>query len=78
MLISSILLSLSFIRSAICLASSSGDFLLILDKTIATFVEISPVNFAGGISTLIPDKLSGNSNKLFLWADLIIFSIFNK
>ena len=78
MLISSILLSLSFIKSAICLASSIGGFLLILDKTIATFVEMSPLNFAGGISTLIPDKLSGNSNKLSLWADLITFSIFNK
>ena len=34
-------------------------FYLILIRTIATFVEISQSNLAGGISTLIPFKVSG-------------------
>ena len=39
----------------------NGDFLLIFDNTIDTFVEISQSKFDGGISTLIPFKDSGNS-----------------
>lgn len=55
----SINLSLSFNIGASCSASSIGGLLLILDKTIATFVEMSQLNFCGGISAFIPLKLSG-------------------
>ena len=55
----SINLSLSCIIGASCSASSMGDLLLILDKTIATLVEMSQLNFGGGISAFIPLKLSG-------------------
>ena len=45
-------------------AISNGDLLLALDKTKATFVDISQLNFSGGISTFIPVKFSGSFNKL--------------
>ena len=54
------------------------DFLAIETKFLSDKNYEIKLNFAGGISTFMPDKLSGNSNKLSLWADLIIFSIFNK
>ena len=54
MVIVSINLSLSFIIGASCSASSMGYLLLILDKTIATLVEMSQLNFGGGISVFIP------------------------
>ena len=57
-------LSFFFNNPEIISASSIGGFLLIFDKTIATLVDTSPLNLAGGISTFIPDKFSGNSNKL--------------
>ena len=47
-------------------AKSVGDFLFILDKTIATLVEISLLNFEGGISTVIASNLSGKIKLLFL------------
>ena len=58
----SISLSLFLISGASFSASSSGEVLLIFDKTIATFVEMSQSNFGGGISALIPLKLSGISS----------------
>ena len=41
-------------------AKSDGDLLLILERTIATLVEISLSNFEGGISAVIPLSESGN------------------
>ena len=51
--------SFFLIISAKISANSIGVFLLIFDKTIATLVEISQLNFSGGISALIPSNLSG-------------------
>ena len=40
-------------------AISRGGNLFGFDNIIATFVEISPSNFCGGISTFIPSNLLG-------------------
>ena len=55
------------------LAKSVGDFLFTLDKTIATLVEISLLNFEGGISAVIPSSLSGKIKSPFLDKSNIIF-----
>ena len=60
------------------LAISIGDLLLGFDKTIATLVEISELNFAGGISTLIEFKFSGKFIIPFLFAVLIILIILSR
>ena len=60
------------------LAKSIGDFLLIFDKNIATFVEISQSKLAGGISTLIPFKDSGKTINLSLFSFLININILSK
>ena len=44
---------------SIFFANSIGLILLILDKIIATFVEISESNCSGGMSTFIEFKSSG-------------------
>ena len=44
----------------------------------ATFVDMSQLNLAGGISTFIPDKFSGSTNKLSLFADFINFIILSR
>ena len=54
--------SLFLIIKDICSAKSIGDFLFNFESTIATLVEISQSNFAGGISALIPLNVSGISN----------------
>ena len=59
-------------------AISKGDLLLIFDNTIDTFVEISHSKFCGGISTLIPFRLSGNSIKPLLFRSLIRLIIFSR
>ena len=51
--------SLFFKDNEIFSARSSGDFLFIFERTIATLVEISQSNLAGGISALIPFNVSG-------------------
>ena len=43
-----------------------GDFLFNFDKTIATFVEMSLLNFGGGISAVIPSSFSGKIKSPFL------------
>ena len=60
--ISSIKLSLSLIALAKVAAKSVGVLLFAFDKTIATFVEISLLNFEGGTSVVMPSKLSGKIN----------------
>ena len=49
----SILVSFFFKLLSIILANSNGLVLFSLDKTIATFVEMSESNCSGGISTFI-------------------------
>ena len=44
---------------------SNGDLLLILERTIATLVEISLSNFEGGISAVIPLSESGKIKSPF-------------
>ena len=56
---SSIYSSKDFIFSDKILAKSKGDLLFILERTIATFVDMSQLNFSGGISALIPSKDEG-------------------
>ena len=70
--------SLSLIIKAKVSAKSNGFFLFILDKTIATFVEISQLNLIGGISVLIPSKLSGKVILSFLDKSNKIFFILSK
>ena len=59
-------------------ANSKGGFLFIFDKTIATFVEMSQLNFSGGISVFIPSKLSGKIILPFFDKSKIIFFILSK
>ena len=59
-------------------AKSNGDLLLGLERTIATLVDISQLNFSGGISTFIPDKFSGSSNILFSFAFFINSKILSR
>ena len=68
--ISSISLSLFFINLINSSAIIKGLFLLLLDKTIATFEDMSHLKLAGGISTFIPSRLSGNSIKPSLFNSL--------
>ena len=63
--ISSISLSSFLIFSAKIDARSNGDLLLILERTIATLVEISLSNFEGGISAVIPLSESGRIKSPF-------------
>ena len=63
---SSIKSSFSIIGFANNLANSNGDLLFNFDKNIATFVEMSLLNFTGGISAVIPSSLSGKTNSPFL------------
>ena len=60
------------------LARSVGDLLFNLDRTIATFVEISQLNFAGGISAVIPSSLSGKIKLPFFDRSDKISLIFSK
>ena len=53
-------------------------FYLSLDKTIATLVEISLLNFEGGISAVIPSNLSGKIKLPFLDKSNKIFFILSK
>ena len=76
--IASIDLSLSFMALLISLARSNGDLLLILDKNIAAFDEISQLNFDGGISVFIPSKSSGKIILPLLDKSKSIFLIFSK
>ena len=52
-------MDLFFNYQVIFSARSIGDFLFNFERTIATFVDISQSNFVGGISALIPSKVSG-------------------
>ena len=63
--ISSINLSSFLIFSAKIEARSDGDLLLILERTMATLVEISLSNFEGGISAVIPLSVSGRIKSPF-------------
>ena len=63
--ISSINLSSFLIFSAKIDARSDGDLLLILERTMATLVEISLSNFEGGISAVIPLSESGRIKSPF-------------
>ena len=63
--ISSINLSSFLIFSAKIEARSDGDLLLILERTMATLVEISLSNFEGGISAVIPFSESGKIKSPF-------------
>ena len=76
--ISSINSSFFFISSDKTLARSMGDFLFNLDKTIATFVEMSLSNFEGGISAVIPSSVSGKIKTLFLERSNRVFFILSK
>ena len=70
--------SLFFISGASFSANSIGEVLFSFDKTIATLVEISQSNFGGGISALIPLKLSGTISWFFLLSSTIIELILSK
>ena len=74
----SILLSFLKIISFNFSANLIGGSLFVLDKTIATLVDRSHLNFLGGISTFIPDKLSGNKISFSSLANLILFKILFK
>jgi len=74
----SIFSSVSLIKPTKVLAISIGDFLLALDSTIATLVDISQSKFNGGISTLIPFRDSGNSREPSLFNFLIKIIILSK
>ena len=54
------------------------DLLLIFDKTIATFVEISELNFSGGSSVFMPASELGNINSLLDAKSSRINLIFSK
>ena len=74
----SINLSFFLIASVKIAARSVGDFLFILDKTIATLVEISLSNFEGGISVVIPSNFSGKIKSPFLARSNKIFFILSE
>ena len=76
--ISSISLSLFLINLINSSAIIKGLFLFILDRTIATFKEMSHLKLAGGISTLTPSRLSGNSIKPSLFNSLTNSLILSK
>ena len=59
-------------------AISIGDFLLALESTMATLVEISQSKFDGGMSTLIPFKDSGKFKDPSLFNFLIKIIILSK
>ena len=59
-------------------ARSNGDFLFIFDSTIATLVEISQSNLAGGISALIPLNVSGIISSPCLFKSTIVDLILSK
>ena len=62
-----------------CLLPKISQHLLFnLDRTIATFVEISQLNFAGGISAVIPSSLSGKIKLPFFDRSDKISLIFSK
>ena len=60
------------------LAKSDGDLLFAFDNTIATFVEISLLNFAGGISAVIPSIFSGRTILPFFDKSKRIFLILSR
>ena len=74
----SIILSFSTKDLDITFPRSIGDFLFAFDSTIATLVEISQSNFAGGISAFIPSKLSGKIISLFFDKELNTSLILSK
>ena len=74
----SIILSLSTSDFEIIFPRSIGDFWLAFDNTIATLVDISQSNFAGGISALIPSNFSGNIISSFLDKTSKTFLILSK
>ena len=70
--------SFSLIIGDIFSARSNGDFLFNFERTIATFVEISLSNLAGGISEFIPFKVSGIISSPFLLRSTIIDLILSR
>ena len=59
-------------------AKSIGDFLFTFDKTIATFVDISLLNFSGGTSEVIPSRFSGKIKSPFFDKSKRIFFILSR
>src|SRR6056300_1537984 len=70
--------SMFFKDNEIFSARSNGDFLFIFERTIATLVEISQSNLAGGISALIPFNVSGIISSSFFCKSTIVDFILSK